>query len=207
MSTYPRDEFDDIPETPRRQGVHRTRVTSATGRRGAFAWVLLAAAVVVVLVAAALFLVPKLLRPTSSPAPAGTSHTTASSTPKASPTTTPSPSSAPSTSASPTATSPSTPTPTAAAADRTLPVGVYNATTTSGLGNKVATTARSAGWTVAAVGNWSGTPVNTSVVFYRDPTQKASADALASDLGIATVLQAQQLGYPLAAVIGPGYTG
>ncbi|KHL03847.1 LytR C-terminal domain-containing protein [Sinomonas humi] len=208
MSTYPRDEFDDIPETPRRQGVHRTRAVTATGRRGAFAWVLLAAAVVVVLVAAALFLVPKLLRPTAAPAPVGTSHATASSTPKASATTTPSPSAAPSTaSASPTPTSQSTATPTAAGADRTLPVGVYNATTTSGLGNRVATTARSAGWTVAAVGNWSGTPVNTSVVFYRDPSQKASADALASDLGIATVLQAQQLGYPLAAVIGPGYTG
>jgi hypothetical protein len=86
-------------------------------------------------------------------------------------------------------------------------VGVYNATTTAGLGNRVATTARTAGWSVAAVGNWSGTPVSTSVVFYRDPSQKASADALAADLGIGTVLQAQQLGYPLAAVIGPGYTG
>lgn len=86
-------------------------------------------------------------------------------------------------------------------------MGVYNATTTAGLGNRVATTARTAGWSVAAVGNWSGTPVSTSVVFYRDASQKASADALAADLGIGTVLQAQQLGYPLAAVIGPGYTG
>ncbi|WP_334172794.1 LytR C-terminal domain-containing protein [Sinomonas sp.] len=204
MSTYPRDEFDDIPETPRRQGVHRTRTAAATGRRGAFAWVLLAAAAVVVLVAAALFVVPKLLRPTAAPAPASTSRTTASSTPKASATPTPSASSAPS--SEPTASaSPTTSTP--AAADRSLAVGVFNATTTSGLGTRVATTARSAGWTVAAVGNWSGTPVNTSVVFYRDPSQKASADALASDLGIATVLQAQQLGYPLTAVIGPGYTG
>ncbi|WP_138444594.1 LytR C-terminal domain-containing protein [Sinomonas susongensis] len=207
MSTYPRDEFDDIPETPRRQGVHRTRTVAATGRRGAFAWVLVAAAVVVVLVAVALFLVPKLLHPTAAPAPASTSRTTASSAP--SPSATASPSSAPassSTASGSTSSASSAPT-SAAAADRSLAVGVYNATTTAGLGTRVATTARSAGWTVAAVGNWSGSPVNTSVVFYRDPSEKASADALAADLGIATVLQAQQLGYPLAAVVGPGYTG
>lgn len=205
MSTYPRDEFDDVPETPRRQGVHRTRAAAGTARRGPFAWVLAAAGVVVVLVAAALFLVPKLISPTAAPAPASTSHATASATPSTAPT--PSAGSPPST-AQPTSSAPqaSSQAPTGQT-DKSLAVGVYNATSTSGLGSRVATTARSAGWTVAAVGNWSGSPVNTSVVFYRDPSQKASADALASDLGISTVLQAQQLGYPLAAVIGPGYTG
>ena len=196
MSHYPRDEFDDVPEAPRRQGVHRTKGAVETGRRG-IGGVIVAAAIVVILVAAALFIVPKLL---GSPAAAGPSAGGSSSAPaSAKP------------SATPTPTTPSsTPTPTQSApaqADKTLAVGIYNATNTAGLGNRAATAARNAGWTVGGVGNWTGSPVSSSVVFYKDASQKASAQALAADLGIATVLQAQQLGYPLAAVVGPGYTG
>ena len=199
MSYYPRDEFDDVPEAPRRQGVHRTKGAVETGRRGV-GGVIVAAAIVVILVAAALFIVPKLLGSSAALGPSGSSQPSASATASAAPSATPSASSAPS----------STPSPTPSAsqqADRTLAVGVYNATTTAGLGNRAATAARNAGWTVAAVANWSGSPVSSSVVFYRDASQKASAQALAADLGIATVLPAQQLGYPLAAVLGPGYTG
>ena len=213
MSTYPRDEFDDVPEAPRRQGVHRSRAAVESSRRG-IAWVLVSAAVVVLLLAAAFFIGPKLLNPTAASSAAGTQKPSASATPSpsqsASASASSSAASSSAASSSSAATSPSStqaPTQPAATADRTLAVGVYNATATSGLGNRAATTARTAGWSVAAVGNWSGSPVNTSVVFYRDASQKASADALAADLGIGTVVQAQQLGFPLAAVIGPGYAG
>lgn len=209
MSTYPRDEFDDVPEAPRRQGVHRSRAAVESSRRG-IAWVLVSAAVVVLLLAAAFFIGPKLLNPTAASSAAGTQKPSASATPSPSQSASASASSSAASSSSAATTSPSStqaPTQPAATADRTLAVGVYNATATSGLGNRAATTARTAGWSVAAVGNWSGSPVNTSVVFYRDASQKASADALAADLGIGTVVQAQQLGFPLAAVIGPGYAG
>ncbi|WP_336852322.1 LytR C-terminal domain-containing protein [Sinomonas albida] len=197
MSHYPRDEFDDVPEAPRRQGVHRTKGAVESGRRG-IGGVIIAAAIVVILVAAALFIVPKLLgsSATTGPTAGGSSSAPAPATPSATPTPTTAPS--------------STPTPTQSApvqADKTLAVGIYNATSTAGLGNRAATAARNAGWTVGGVGNWTGSPVSSSVVFYKDASQKASAQALAADLGIATVLQAQQLGYPLAAVVGPGYTG
>ncbi|MDQ4503197.1 LytR C-terminal domain-containing protein [Sinomonas sp. ASV322] len=196
MSNFLRDEFDDVTEAPRRQGVHRAKANVESPRRG-IAWVIVAAAIAVVAVAAVLFIVPKYLSSTAaSPAPSGQPSSSTSPSSSASPSTGPTPSSTP--------TPTPTPTPTA---DRTLQVGVYNATTTSGLGNRVAATARNAGWTVAAIGNWGGTPVSSSVVFYRDASQKASAQALAADLGIATVQQAQQLGYPLAAVLGPGYAG
>ncbi|NUP74411.1 MAG: LytR C-terminal domain-containing protein [Sinomonas sp.] len=206
MSTYPRDEFDDVPEAPRRQGVHRAKAAAEQGRRG-IAWVLVAAAAVVILVAAALFLVPKLLGTAAAP-----SASASSAQPKASSSASAPVSASPSTSPTQAAESSATPTSSASSgapsqADRTLQVGVYNATGTAGLGNRAAAAARNAGWTVATVGNWTGSPVSASVVFYRDPSQKASAQALAADLGIATVLQAQQLGYPLAAVVGPGYTG
>ena len=214
MSTYPRDEFDDVPEAPRRQGVHRSRAAVESSRRG-IAWVLVSAAVVVLLLAAAFFIGPKLLNPTAASSAAGTQKPSASATPSPSQsasasTSSSAASSSAASSSSAATTSPSStqaPTQPAATADRTLAVGVYHATATSGLGNRAATTARTAGWSVAAVGNWSGSPVNTSVVFYRDASQKASADALAADLGIGTVVQAQQLGFPLAAVIGPGYAG
>ncbi|MEA5454187.1 LytR C-terminal domain-containing protein [Sinomonas sp. JGH33] len=197
MSNFPRDEFDDVTETPRRQGVHRAKDSVQPPRRGV-AWVIVAAAIAVVVVAAVLFIVPKYLSSTAaSPAP-GSQTSSSASAPSASG----SPSATPSASTTPTPTP--TPTPTA---DHTLQVGVYNATTTSGLGNRVATAARNAGWTVAAIGNWGGSQVASSVVFYRDASQKASAQALAADLGIANVQQAQQLGYPLAAVLGPGYAG
>ncbi|HKU11084.1 MAG TPA: LytR C-terminal domain-containing protein [Sinomonas sp.] len=210
MSTYPRDEFDDVPESPRRQGVHRSKATVESSRRG-LALVFAVAAVVVLGLLGAFFIGPKFMNQTAASSPTTSSQkasATGSTTPTQSATQTPTTaSSAPPATSSEAPTS-SAPTPSApAGADHSLAVGVYNATTTAGLGNRVATTARTAGWSVAAVGNWSGTPVSTSVVFYRDASQKASADALAADLGIGTVLQAQQLGYPLAAVIGPGYTG
>ncbi|WP_415857405.1 LytR C-terminal domain-containing protein [Sinomonas sp. G460-2] len=197
MSHYPGDEFDDVLEAPRRQGVHRTKGAVETGRRG-IGGVIIAAAIVVILVAAALFIVPKLLGTSAATGPSASSGSSAPASAKGSGTPTPTP------------TPSSTPTPTQSApaqADKTLAVGVYNATSTAGLGNRAAAAARNAGWTVAAVGNWTGSPVSSSVVFYKDPSQKASAQALAADLGIATVLQAQQLGYPLAVVAGPGYAG
>lgn len=215
MSTYPRDEFDAVPESPRRQGVHRTRSTEP--RRG-LGWIMAAGIAALMIGAAAFFLMPR-LADTSSAGIAAPSSAASSAAPTPSATeasTSPSPSAA---ETSPAGASPSpsaagaSPTPTTTAAsnsggvNRSLEVGVYNSTGTAGLASRIGDRARAAGWAVTGVGNWSGGPVNTSIVFYRDASAAASARALAADLGIGTVLEAPGLGIPLAAVIGPGYAG
>ena len=211
MSTYPRDEFDAVPESPRRQGVHRTRSTEP--RRG-LGWIMAAGIAALMIGAAAFFLMPRLAgtsasagapAPSSAPSVASTpSATEAGPTPSATPTqASPSPSqAAPTASATSTAGAlPST------GVNRALEVGVFNSTGTAGLAARVGDQARAAGWAVSSVGNWSGGPVNTSIVFYRSAAEAASAQALAADLGIPTVLEAPGLGIPLAAVVGPGYAG
>jgi hypothetical protein len=200
MRTYPRDEFDAVPESPRRQGVHRTREGEEPQRRSGLGWILAAGILALVIGAVAFFLLPRLgiggsesavasAPSTSQPAPEGSQSAT--SAPAPAPT-----SAAPRPTATPTE-----------SANKALEVGVYNATGTAGLGNRVATTARTAGWTVTDVGNWAGAPVNSSVVYYRSAADAGSAKALAADLGIQTVLEAPALGLPLAAVVGPGYAG
>ncbi|MDP9886328.1 cytoskeletal protein RodZ [Sinomonas atrocyanea] len=215
MNTYPRDEFDAVPEAPRRQGVHRTRGESSadSGRtpsgRG-LRWILAAGILALVIGAVSFFVLPRLGLPgepaaasaATSPAPSSARSTPAPST-SAPGKQSASPSQAPSSAAAgstPTASAP-------AGADQSLEVGVYNATSTAGLGNRVAATARSAGWTVSTVGNWSGSPVDGPVVYYRSAEDAASAKALAAEVGVPTVLEAPALGLPLAVVIGPGYTG
>ena len=206
MSTYPRDEFDAVPESPRRQGVHRTRSTEP--RRG-LAWIMAAGIAALMIGAAAFFLMPRLADTSAAsgvPAPSSAAPS-ADATPSPAQAT---PSAASSTEA---ATSPATTAPTAAATapaggvNRALEVGVFNSTGTPGLAARVGDKAKAAGWAVASVGNWSGSPMTTSVVFYRDAASAASARALAADLGIPTILEAPGLGIPLAAVAGPGYVG
>jgi hypothetical protein len=196
MRTYPRDEFDAVPESPRRQGVHRTREGDAPHRRSGLGWIIAAGITALVIGAVAFFLLPRLGIVGPAPASASSPSTVQSTGPA---------SGAPSTASASRAPTP-TPTPTQTA-DRSLEVGIYNATGTAGLGNRVATTARTAGWTVTEVGNWAGAPVSSPVVYYRTAADAASAQALAKDLGITTVLEAPALGLPLAAVLGPGYTG
>lgn len=200
MRTYTRDEFDAVPESPRRQGVHRTRGEEGGDepRRG-LRWILAAGLIALVIGAAAFFLLPR-LGLTGSPSAAATPSTAASATPSPAKSSA-APSQAPS-SAAPQATSAPP-----AAANKALEVGVYNATGTAGLGTRVATAARTAGWTVSATDNWGGAPVNASVVFYKNPADAASAKALATDVGIANTQEAPALGIPLAVVIGPGYAG
>ncbi|GAB4100598.1 LytR C-terminal domain-containing protein [Sinomonas halotolerans] len=201
MSTYPRDEFDAVPESPRRQGVHRARANGG-GRRG-LVWILAAGIAALLIGALAFFVLPGLVGAQKT-APAS------SSAPSSAAPTPPAESSAPAT-AAPTKEAAPTPTPTPTQAgptvDRTLEVGVYNATGTAGLGARVGDTARAAGWNVTAVANWGGSPVASPVVYYRDAKDAAAARALAADLGISEVYEASALGIPLAAVLGPGYAG
>lgn len=77
--------------------------------------------------------------------------------------------------------SPTSSTPTSSV-DRSIPVTVLNATRTSGLAASVAATLRSSGWTVPTTDNYRKAQPPTTV-YYADPAQRATAQAVAKDVG------------------------
>ncbi|MCX6497611.1 MAG: LytR C-terminal domain-containing protein [Arthrobacter sp.] len=212
MTKYARDEFDRVPETSARQGVHRTVSAPRSRRLGP---ILAAGAVALAVGLVAFLLLPKLgFGPAGggsaiAAAQAGndTAASTAPTTAAAAPT--PSPSGEPTGSLAPAGPTPSpsaTPSaPPAAVVDKTQPVTVYNGTTTAGLAGRVGSTVTSAGWGLGPVGNWAGTPQRASVVFYDGPAQKANAQALGSLLGISTLVESADFKMPLVVVLGPGF--
>jgi len=114
----------------------------------------------------------------------------------------------PSLSAGPTQVSEPAPTSSAtqqAVVDRTQAVAVYNAAGTAGLASRVGGTVQADGWRLGPVGNWSGAPQKSSVIFYAGPQQLASAQELAGLLNIPTVVSSTEFQVPLVVVLGPGY--
>ena len=202
MTKYARDEFDRVPETSTRQGVHRAVAESSHRRRLAPILAVGAAALAVGLVA--FLILPKLGFSTGANAVAvsaeqGTGSDAASPAPTAS---SPAPSETPSASATPSATPKPTPT---AAVDKTQPVAIYNGTTTAGLANRVGGTVSTAGWRLGTLGNWGGVPQKSSVVFYSGAAQKGNAEALGKLLGIQNVVDSAEFPVPLVVVLGPGF--
>ncbi|MGP4033031.1 LytR C-terminal domain-containing protein [Pseudarthrobacter sp. 1C304] len=212
MTKYARDEFDRVPETSTRQGVHRAVAESRRGRRLAPILAVGAAALAVGLVAF-LFL-PKLGLSSAGNTVAAVSAEQGGSSAAASPepaASTPAPSapvpSAPAATASPSATTSAPPAPTAeaAAVDKTQPVAIFNGTTTGGLASRVGGTVSSAGWKLGTLGNWGGVPQQRSVIFYKGAAQAANAEALGELLGIQTVVDSAEFQLPLVVVLGPGF--
>ncbi|MDQ0822645.1 hypothetical protein QFZ79_000384 [Arthrobacter sp. V4I6] len=205
MTKYARDEFDQVPETPTRQGVHRA---AAESRRRSLAPVLAVGAAALVIGLVAFLFLPKLgfnsagnssavtaeqsASPTASPAPSAGSPAAASESPSATAT----PSDAP----SPTATPED-----AAVVDKTQPVAIYNATGTPGLAGRVGDTVASDGWILGPRGNWGGARQTSSVIFYNGAQQRSNAEALASLLGIQSLVDSAQFNMPLVVVLGPGF--
>ncbi|MBW4095288.1 MAG: LytR C-terminal domain-containing protein [Acidobacteria bacterium] len=206
MSNYPRDEFDKVPENASRQGVHRSTIEPPT--HSLVPLITFGVLALVVGVLAFLFL-PRLLEHTPTQVAAGVSSTSSTSASSASSATSatgasspaPATSSAPATSAAPSATAAS---PSAAAVDKTSPVGVYNNTGIAGLANKYAAKLTADGWQVSQTANWGGATQPKSVVFYATEDQKVNAEALAQALGFGQPVLVNQLGVPLAVVLGPG---
>lgn len=210
MTRYARDEFDKVPEAASRQGVHRTASAPSSVRL----WPILAVGVAALAIGLVSFLIlPKLgFNTTASQASA-----TVESAPLAGTGSTPSPTqassapaSAPASSVSAEPTQGSEPEPTASATqqavvDKTQAVAVYNAAGTAGLANRVGGTVQADGWRLGQVGNWSGAPQKSSVIFYAGPQQLASAQELARLLNIPTVVSSSEFQVPLVVVLGPGY--
>lgn len=206
MTKYARDEFDRVPETSTRQGVHRA-VAGSRRRRLAPILAVGAAALAVGLVA--FLILPKLGFSTGGntmavSAEQGGSSAAASPASPAPTASSPAPSETPSASATATASATPTTEPTAAV-DKTQPVAIFNGTTTAGLANRVGGTVSTAGWTLGTLGNWGGVPQKRSVVFYSGAEQKGNAEALGKLLGIPTLVDSAEFQLPLVVVLGPGF--
>jgi hypothetical protein len=199
MTKYARDEFDRVPETSTRQGVHRA---VAGSRRRSLTPILAAGFVALAIGLVAFLILPKLgfsggqaAAVTAGDSASASAGSSASASSPASP--------------SPTQTSPgpigTEPAATDAGVDKTQPVTIYNGTTTAGLATRVGGTVSSAGWTVGQTGNWGGVPQQTSVIFYSGVEQKGNAEALGTLLGIDTLVDSTEFNLPLVVVLGPGF--
>ena len=209
MTKYARDEFDRVPETSTRQGVHRA---VAESRRRSLAPILAAGCVALAIGLVAFLILPKLGfsggqaaavaadASASASSPASPSASASSSAP-ASPEAAGTESAATAPGVSPSA----TPSATAAGVDKTQPVTIYNGTATAGLASRVGGTVSSDGWVLGETGNWGGVPQQTSVIFYSSADQKGNAEALGTLLGIDTLVESAEFNLPLVVVIGPGF--
>lgn len=208
--TYPSDEFDNPPAGP--VGVHRGPRSLA---------VRVVPYVVVLLVAAVLGLAAwgmfsgnlnNLSLPWSSDQSSQTASTTASSTSSsakasessstasASDTASASSSdaSASTSSASPSASESSSATQTV---NKATSIRVINGTGTSGYAAQKRTVLTQAGYTNVTASNPSGNLPTSSVVWYQNETDKATAEDVASSLGISTVTQVANISAPVVAVL------
>jgi hypothetical protein len=212
MTKYARDEFDKVPETASRQGVHRT--AAAPVRRKL--WPILAVGIAALAIGLVSFLIlPKLgftqagselsTSLEQSPSPEASAAPSASPDPSPSAAASETPEAEPKASASPSATEPPATEPPAAVLDKAVGVAVYNAAGTAGLAGRVSSMVQNDGWTLGPVGNWAGAPQQTSVIFYAGEAQQANAEALATLLGIPTLVNSQEFEAPLVVVLGPDY--
>ncbi|WP_426998318.1 LytR C-terminal domain-containing protein [Pseudarthrobacter sp. N5] len=200
MTKYARDEFDRVPETASRQGVHRA--VTAPPRRS------LAPILVVGIAALAIGLIAFLILPKLGFLPSGSPSSVSSGAPAASPPAgSPSAGNEPSASAEPSvaATPSGTPTPSAGAVDKSQPVAVYNGAGTAGLAGRVSATVQADGWTVGPMGNWGGAPQKTSVIFYAGAAHRANAEALGALLKISTFVESTEFQQAEVVVLGPGF--
>jgi hypothetical protein len=207
MTKYARDEFDRVPETSTRQGVHRA---VAASRRRSLVPILAVGFAALAIGLVAFLILPKLGFASAGETAALTAEAagaSASPAPTASSQAPPSASSgeAASDSPSPTASAKDTPTSAVPSVDKTQPVTIYNGTTTAGLASRVGGTVSSAGWTLGSLGNWPGARQQSSVIFYSGEAQKGNAEALGVLLGIPTMVQSAEFKMPLVVVLGPGF--
>lgn len=211
MTKYPRDEFDQVPETSDRHGVHRARM--ATPKSNGLGLIILAAVLALAVGALSFFVLPLLGTGGPSTPVAGATSTPAA-TASASPSATEQESKSaeaeattePSDEATPEPTDEATDEPTeeAAAVNKQDPVMILNGAGVSGLAGTVSQTVQNDGWTIAVVDNWGGAPLAGSVIFY-NPGQEANAQALGELLGITDLQENGDVSQYVTVALGPGY--
>ncbi|MBG6225776.1 hypothetical protein IWX63_002359 [Arthrobacter sp. CAN_A2] len=205
MTDHPRDEFDRVPVSSARQGVHRERIIPA--QSNGLGLKITAGALALLIGVGSYFLLPGLdlaggndgdVTPSSGAEASATEGAAATAEPSgtASPDTTSGPSGTATDAASSAASDE------ADAADRTQTVNVLNGTGSPGLASVAAGRLASAGWTSALPGNWAGVPVEASVVFYNDEGQRADAEAVAAELGITNLVESAAISPDISLVLG-----
>ena len=204
MTKYARDEFDKVPESASRQGVHPE--ASVPVRRKL--WPILAVGIVALAIGVVSFLILPKLGFTQAGSEASTSQeSTAAPEASAAPSASAESSANPEPSESPDAEPSASPSnvPTAADLDKTQGVAIYNAAGTAGLAGRISSMVQADGWTLGLLGNWGGAPQRISAIFYSGPAQKANAEAVSELLNIPTLVDSQEFQVPLVVVLGPGY--
>ncbi len=210
MTQYPRDEFDKVPESTSRQGVHRERLIQP--RSGGLGLIITVGLLALLVGLAAYFVLPRMGFTTgddgtasASSVPTTSTSSTTSASPSPTPSTEPTPEPTPTPESSePTVEESEEPEEPAATVNKNQPVAVMNATVVPGLASGVAQRISADGWTPGAITNWAGQPVQTSIIYYNGPEQLPNAQALSTLLGIPTLVDSAAVG-PLAVVLGPGY--
>lgn len=182
---YPRDRFDEIPDDLYRVGAHRAPRGKGRG------WIAVgwAALATVLLVAAGIFALSQVNGANSFHSTAGAAAPTAPAT--HTPTPTPTPTIVPT-------------------VNPALKVNVLNGTTTSGLGTKVGTKLKAAGWKIGTIGNASKQNVTSTVVYYSSPADQAAALGAVQSLPGASAQLTQDYantGADLTVVVGSDYKG
>lgn len=165
MASYPRDQFDELPDHLLRVGAHRG--LAAKGQRlMAFGWALLAT---VVLVVGGIYGLSRIDDSYSFELPFAGGETDAPETP-----TTPEVEVTP-------VTDPST------IVDRAIDITVLNGTTTAGLQTNAATVLQEAQWTVGLAANASANDVAETVVYYSNAENEDVALGVVLALGIGEI--------------------
>lgn len=188
MASFPRDQFDDVPDGDRRVGAHRAPARSGRGWI-AFAWAALATGVLVV---AGLFALSRL---DSSfqiglPGLAGSDGAAASSSASAAPTATPitDPSAVPSDLAA------------------SLSISVLNGTSEDSLDDKAGDQIKNAGWPDPARADSSSHTEKTTTVYYSDARYEGVARGIAKLLGVSQVQLSDAFpGATITVVLGSDY--
>ena len=209
MSKYPRDEFDKVPETSSRQGVHRERLIPS--RSGGLGLIITVGVLALVLGVAAYFVLPRLGIGAGDGDTAPVANSSATQEPQESQEPAESQASEPEQSTEPTPSATAEPSvepsvePTPeATADRSQPVVVLNGSGIGGLGASVSARIGADGWTTAQVANWGGQPLQGSIIFYSSEDQLPNAQELSQLLGIPAIVQSPD--FSLVTVVpGPGF--
>jgi len=184
MATFPKDQFDELPDDLLRVGAHRGPKVKGAGWIG-FAWAALATGVLVVVGLWAVSLVDDSISFDLPSIGAGSTPT---------PTPTPEETVAP-------ITDPST------IEDREITITILNGTATEGLQGDAATVLDEAGWTIASEASASENTIEETVVYYSDEANEDVAEGIVLALGVGEArLSDAFLGAPITVVVGSDFT-
>lgn len=195
--TYPKDRFDDIPDTLQRVGAHRVQNGKRRGWVG-FAWAALATGI---LVTAGVIGLGILTQTVDFTLPGAAARNSANATNT-------SPSAIPTASAEPSATTPAAVTP---QLDGRVLITVLNGTSTPRLANAAGDELVAKGWGGAAtgVGTRSDADAKTAtatIVYYTTAEAEAAALKIVEDLGVGTVeLSSVYPATPITVVLGTDF--